>query len=237
MLAPWKKSFDKPRSESEVAQSCPTLCDPMDCSPPGSSAHGILQARILEWVAISFSRGSSRPRDQTQLSHIAGRHFNLWATREDKPRQCIKKQRDHFANKGPYGQSSGFSSSQVQMWELNHKEGWLLKNWCFWIVVLEKTFETILDWKEIKLVNLKGNQPWIFIGRTDAEDEAPVLWPPDANSWLFGKDPGAGKDWGLEEKGATENDMVECHYQLNGHEFERTLGDSEGQGSLVCCSP
>ena len=105
-----------------------------------------------------------------------------WKKSFDKPRQCIKKQRHHFANKGPYGQSSGFSSSHVQMWELNHKEGWLLNNWCFQIVVLEKTFETILDWKEIKLVNLKGNQPWIFIGRTDAEAEAPVLWPSDANS-------------------------------------------------------
>ena len=93
-----------------------------------------------------------------------------------------------------------------------------------------------MDSKEIKTVNPKGNQPWIFLGRTDAEAEAPVLWPPDAKSWLTGKDPDAGKDWGQEEKGVTEDEMAGWHHRLNGHEFEQTLGDSEGQGSLVCCS-
>ena len=111
------------------------------------------------------------------------------------------------------------------MWELDHKEGWVLKNWCFWTVVLEKTLESPLDSKEIKWVNPKGTQSWIFIGRTDAEAEAPVLWPPDAKSWLIGKDLDAGKDWGQEEKGLTEDEMVEWH------EFKQTLGDSEGQGT------
>ena len=108
-------------------------------------------------------------------------------------RQCIKKWRHHFADKGLYSQNYGFSSSHVQMWELDHKEGWVL-NWCFWTVVLEKTLESPLDRKEIKPVNPKGNQPWIFIGRTDAEAETPILWPPDVKSWLTGKDPAAGKD-------------------------------------------
>ena len=102
-------------------------------------------------------------------------------------------------------------------------------------MVLEKTLETISESKEIKLVNPKGNQSWIFIGRTDAETEAPILWPPDAKNWLIGKDPDAGKDWRWEEKGLTDDKMVVCHHQLNGHEFEQGVGD--GQGSLVCCSP
>ena len=121
------------------------------------------------------------------------------------------------------------------MWKLDHKEGWALKNWCFQIVVLRKTLESPLDSKDIKPVNLKGNLPWILIGRTDAE--APIFLPPDANSWLIGKDPDAGKDWGQEEKGATEDEMVGWHHQLNGHEFEQSSGDDEGYGSLVCYSP
>ena len=102
-----------------------------------------------------------------------------WKKSYDKPRQCIKKQRHHFADKGPYSQTCGFSSSHAHMWELDHKEGWALKNWCLWTVVLEKILESPLGGKEIKPVNPKGNQPWIFIGRTDAEAEAPVLWPPE----------------------------------------------------------
>ena len=129
----------------------------------------------------------------------------------------------------------GFSRSHVWMWELDHKEGWVLKNWCFWTVVLEKIIESPLDIK-IKPVNPKGNQPSVFIGRIDAEAEAPILWPPDAKSWLIVKDPNAGKDWGQEEKGVTEDEMVGWHHWLNGHEFEQTPEDSEGQGSLVCCS-
>ena len=169
MLAPWKKSYDKPKqcvkkqrhysadkhmyswsygfsrsnvwmweSESEVTQLCPTLSDPMDCSLPGSSAHGIFQARVLVWVAIA-------------------------------------------------------------MWALDHKEDWVPKNWCFWTVELDKTLVHPLDSKKIKLVNPKGNQSWIFIGRTDAEAEAPILWPPNAKSRFIRKDPDAGKDWSQEE--------------------------------------
>ena len=125
----------------------------------------------------------------------------------------------------------------IVMWELDHKEGWVPKNWCFWTVVLEKTLESPLDCKEIKPVNPKGNQPWIFIERTDAETKALILWPPDAKSWLTGKDPNPGKDWRQEEKGTTEDEMVGWYHQLNGHEFEQALGVGEGQGSLACCSP
>ena len=137
----------------------------------------------------------------------------------------------------PYSQSYGFTSSHVQMWQLDHKEGWALKNSWFRTVVLEKTLKSPLDSKEMKSVNPKGNQPWIFIGRTDAEAEAPILWPPDVKSQLIRKDPTAGKDWGQEEKGVTEDKIVGWHHWLNEHEFEQTPGDSEGQGSLACCSP
>ena len=121
-------------------------------------------------------------------------------------------------------------------WKLDHKEGWMSKNWCFQTVVLEKTLESSLDSKEIKPVNPKGNQPWIFIVRTDAKTEAPILWPPDAKSQLTGKDLNPGKDWRQEEKGTTEDKMVGWHHRVNGYEFEHSPGDCEGQGSLVCCS-
>ena len=132
----------------------------------------------------------------------------------------IKKQRRYFADKGPYSQSYGFSSSHVWMWELDHKEGWAAKNWCFWTVVLEKRLESPLDCKEIKPVHPKGNQSWIFTERTDAEAEAPILWPPDAKNWLIGKDPDAGKDWRQEERWRTEDELVGWHHRLDGHEFE-----------------
>ena len=130
-----------------------------------------------------------------------------------------------------------FSNSHVWMWELDYKESWAPKNWCFWTMVLEKTLESPLDCKEIQPVHPEGNQSWIFIGRTTVEAETPILWPPDVKSWLIGKDPDAGKDWGQEEKGTTEDEMVGWHYQLNGHGFEQTLGDSERQGSLARYSP
>ena len=154
----------------------------------------------------------------------------------DKPRQHIKKQTHYFANKVLYSQSYGFSSSQVWMWELDHKESWALKNLCFWIVLL-KTLESPLDCKDIKPVNPKGNQPWIFIGRTAAEAEAPILWPPDAKNWLIWKDLDAGKYGRQEENGMTEDEMVGWHHWLNGHEFEQALGVGDGQRSLACCSP
>ena len=137
-------------------------------------------------------------------------------------------------SKHPYIQSYGCFSSHVQMWELDHEEGCVPKNWCFWTVVL-KTLESPLDCKEIKPVNRKGNQLWIFIGRTEAK--APILLPPDVKSWYIGKGPDAGKDWGQEEKWATEDEVVGRHHWLNGQEFEQALGDSDGQGSLECCSP
>ena len=146
-------------------------------------------------------------------------------------------QRHHFADKGLYRQSYGFSSSYIRMWELNHKEGWAPKNWCFQTVVLEKTLESPLDCMEIKPVHPKGDQSWIFIGRTYAEAKAPIPWPLDAKSWLTEKDPDAGKDWGQEKKGATEDEMLGWHHRLNGHEFEQAPGDGEGQGGLACCRP
>ena len=120
---------------------------------------------------------------------------------------------------------------------MDYKESWAQKNWYFWTVVLEKTLESPLDCKEIQPVHPKENQSWIFIGRTDAKAETPILWPPDAKSWLIWKDPGAGKDWGQEEKGMTEDEMVGWHHQLGGHEFEWTPGVGDGQGGLACCSP
>ena len=146
----------------------------------------------------------------------------------------MKKQRHYFVNEGPYSQSHGFSSSHVWMWELDHKEGWVQKNWCFQIVVLEKTLESPLDSK-IKPVSPKGNQPWIFTGRTDAE--APILWLPDSKSLIIRKDLDAGKYWGQGDKETTEDETVRWHHQLNGHESEQTLGESEGQTSPACCSP
>ena len=122
------------------------------------------------------------------------------------------------------------------MWELDHKESWAPKNWCCWTVVLEKTLESPLDCKEIQLVHPKRNQSWIFIGWTDAEAAAPILWPPDVRNWLLRKDPDAGKDWRQEEKGMTEDEMVGW-YWLDGHEFEQTPGVGDGQGGLVCYSP
>ena len=123
------------------------------------------------------------------------------------------------------------------MSDLDHKEGWALKNCCFWTVVLEKTLESPLDSKEIKPVNGKENQFWIFIGRTDTEAEAPILWPPDSKNWLIGKDPDAVRDWRWKEKETTKDEMVGWYHQLSGHEFEQASGVGDGQGGLACCSP
>ena len=133
-----------------------------------------------------------------------------WKESYDQPRQHIKKHRHYFANKSP---------SRLWKWELDHQVAWEPKNWCFWTVVLEKTLESPLDSKEIKPVSPKGNQSWIFIGRTDAEAETPILWPPDVKSWLIWKHLDAGKDWRQEENGMTEEEMVGWHHWLNGHEF------------------
>ena len=136
-----------------------------------------------------------------------------WKKSYDQPRQHIKKQRHYFANKGLSSQGYGFSSVHVWMWELHCKENWALKNWCFWIVVLEEILKSPLDCEEMKLINSKGNQSWLLIGRTDAEAETPILWLPDAKNWLIGKDPEYGKDWRQEENGMTEDEMVGWHHQ------------------------
>ena len=137
-----------------------------------------------------------------------------WKESYDQPRQHIKKQRHYFANTGPSSQGYGFSSGHVWMWELDYKESWGLKNWWFWTMVLEKTLESPLDCKEIQPVHSEGDQPWVFIGRTDVEAETPILQLPDEKSWLIWKDPDAGKDWGQEEKGTTEDEMVGWHHWL-----------------------
>ena len=180
---------------------------------------GISQARILEWV-ISFSSGSSWPMDRACVSGIGRQILYLWVTRKspkyltrtyrmlasweksyDKPREHIEKQRHHSANKGPCSQNCGISSHHVQMWELDHKEGWAPKNWYFLTVVLENTLESPLDCRDIKPVDLKGNKSWIFIGKTDAEVETPILWPPDVKSWLIGKTLMLGKIEGRKRRG------------------------------------
>ena len=141
----------------------------------------------------------------------------LWKKSYSQPRQHIKKERHYFAKKGPSSQGYGFSSSHVWMWELEYKESWALKYWCFWAVVLEKTLESPLDCKEIQLFYPKGNQSWIFMGRTGAEAETPILWSSDVKNWLIGKDSDGGKDWRQEGKGTTEYEMVGWHHRLNGH--------------------
>ena len=142
-----------------------------------------------------------------------------WKKSCDQPRKHIEKQRHYFANKGLSSQGYGVSSGHVWTWELDYEESRVPKNWCFWTVVLEKTLESPLNCKEIQLVHPKGDQSWVFIGRTDVEAETLILWPPDVKGWLIGKDPDAGKDWGQEKKGTTEDEMVGWHHRINGHEF------------------
>ena len=150
---------------------------------------------------------------------------------------CVEKQRHYSVDKGLYSQGYGLPSGHVQLWELDRREDGALKNWCLWTVVLEGTPESPLDIKEFKPVNINRNQPWILIGRTDAEAETPVFWSPDAKSWLVGKVPDAGKYWGQKEKRVSEDEMARWHHQSNGHELGQTSGDGEGQGGLACCSP
>ena len=158
-----------------------------------------------------------------------------WKESYEQSRQHIKKQRHYFANKGPSSQGYGFSSGHVWMWELDNKESWVLKNWCFWTVVLEKTLESPLDSKVIQPVHPKGNQSWTFIGRTDAEAVTAILWPPDAKNWLIWKDPDVRKDWRQEKKGTTEDEMVGCITDSMDMSLSK-LGVGDGQGGLVCCS-
>ena len=154
----------------------------------------------------------------------------------DKQRQCVDKQRHYSANKGLYSQGYGLPSGPIQLWELNRKEGKVPKDSCLQTVVLEKTPESPLYSKLIKLVDLKGNQPWVQIGRTDAEAEASVFWSPDVKSQYFGKVPDTGKYWG-QKKRVSDNEMAGWRHRCNGHELGQTLGDGGGQGGLTCCSP
>ena len=147
---------------------------------------------------------------------------------------CLR-QRHYFANKCPSSQGYGFSSGHVRRWKLDCEESWAPKNWCFWTVVLEKTLESPLDCKEIQPLHSKGDQPWVFFGRTDAKAETPILWPPHVKSWLIGKDSDAGRDWGQEEKKTTEDEMAGWHHWLDGREFEWTPGVGDGQWGLACC--
>ena len=157
--------------------------------------------------------GSSKITADIDCSHEIKRCFVLWRKAMTNLDSILKSQQNLSSP------SSGFSSSHTWMWELDYKDSWATKNWCFSTVVLEKTLESPLDCKEIQPVHLKGNQSWIFIGRTVAEAETPILWPPDAKSWLIWKDPDAGKDRGQEKKGMTEDEMVGWHHWLNGQEF------------------
>ena len=154
------------------------------------------------------------------FSHEIKRHLLLGRKVITNLDSILKSRDITFAKKCLSSQGYGFSSGHVWMWELNYKESWALKNWCFWSVVLEKTLESPLDCKDIQPVQPKGDQSWVFIGRTDVEAETPILWPPDGKSWLIWKDPDAGKDWRQEEKGTKEDEMVGWHHRLNGHEFE-----------------
>ena len=192
-----------------------------------------IDGKTVETVADFIFLGSKITADD-DCSHEIKRHLLLGRkvmTNLDR----ILKSRD-IAKKGTSSQGYGFSSSVVWMWELDYKESWVPKNWCFWIVVLEKTLESPLECKEIQPVHPKGDHSWVFIGRTDVETKTPVLWPPDKKSWLIGKDSDAGKDWGQEQKGKTEDEMVGWHHRLDGHGFGWTPGVGDWQGGLACCS-
>ena len=178
-----------------------------------------IDGETLETVTDFIFLGPKITADD-DCSHEINRHLHLGRKVMTNLRQHIKRWRHFFANKGPSSQNDCFSSSQVWMWELDYKESWSPKKWCFWTVVLEKTLESPLDCKEIQPVHPKGDQSRVFIGRTDVEAETPLLWPPHVKSWLIRKDPDAGKDWGQEEKGMTEDDMAGWHCWRSGHEFE-----------------
>ena len=161
----------------------------------------------------------------------------FWQENDDKPRQGVENQRHYSANKGPYSQGYGLLSCHIQLWELDHKGGRVPKNWCFWNVVLEKAPENPLESKEFKPIILKGDKLWILTGRTDAEAETPVFWSSDENRWRIGKVLDVGKDWGLKEKKASEDEMAGWHHCCKEHELGQTPEDGEVQGSLEFCSP
>ena len=195
-----------------------------------------IDGKTMETVA-DFIFGGSKITSDGDCSHTIKRCLLLGRKAMTNLDSIIKKQRHYFASKGPSVWSYSFSSSHVWMWELDHKESWVPKNWCFWTVVLEKTLESLLGCKEIRPVNPTGNQSWIFIGRTDAEAEALKLWSPDMKNWLIKKDPDAVNDWRQEEKGTTEDEIVGWHHWLSRHEFEQAPGVGDGQGGLAHFSP
>ena len=188
----------------------------------------------LETVADFIFWGSKITADG-DCSHEIIRHLFLGRKVMANLDSILKSRDITLSTKVHLVKAMIFSSGHVWMWELDCEESWAPKNWCFWTVVLEKTLESPLDCKEIQPVHRKGDQSWVFIGRTDVEAETPILWPPDAKSWLLWKDPDAGKDWGQGEKGKTEDEMVGWHHRLNGHGFGWTLGVGDGQGGLACC--
>ena len=192
-----------------------------------NTVHGILQARILKWVAIPFSSGPCFVRTLHHDPSVLGGPAQYSFIELDKA--VIHVISLVFCDCGFH------SGSHIWMWELDHKQGWVSKNWCFWTVVLEKTLESPLDCKHSKAVSPKGNQLWIFTGRTNAE--SPILWPPDQNTNSLEKDSDAGRDWRQEKKGTTGDEMVGWHHRIDGREFEWIPGVGEKQGSLVCCGP
>ena len=182
---------------------------------------------LIFWAPRSLQMVTAAMKLKDTCS-LEGKLWQTW--------QHIKKQRHYFVDKSPSSQGYGFSNSHVWMQDLDCEEGcWVPKNWCFWTVVLEKTLESPLDCKEIQPVHSEGDQPWVFLGRNDAKAETPVLWPPHTKSWLIGKVSDAGRDWGQEEKGTTENEMAGWHHGLDGRESDWTLGVGDGQGGLACC--
>ena len=202
----WLIYHPKSAAAAKSLQSCPTLCDLIDDSPPGSSIHGIFQARVLEWVASAkWSESHSVVSDYTVHGILQARILEWGALPFSRGSSQLKDRTQ---------------VSSMQADSLPTELSWVPKNWCVWTVVLEKTLEGPLDCKEIQLVHPKGNQSWIFIGRTEAEAGTPIFWPSDGKNWLIWKDPVAGKDWRQEEKGTTEDEMVWWHHWLNGCEFE-----------------
>ena len=189
----------------------------------------------METVADFIFLGSTITADG-DCSYEIKRHLLLGKKVMTILDSIVKSHRHYFADKGPFSQKYGCSSSHVCMWELDCKESWTLKHWCFWTVVLEKTLESPLDCKEIQPVHPKGNQSWRFIGRTDAEAEATILWPPDPKNWFIGRHPNAWKDW-RQEMGTTEDEMVGWHHWFDGCEFQQAMPVGDGPGSLVCYSP
>ena len=190
-----------------------------------------------QWKQWDFISGGSKITADGDYSHEIKRRLLIGRKAMTNLDSILKRRDITLSTKVHLVKAMVFPSSHVWMWELDYKESWVLKYWRFWTIVLEKSLESPLDCKEIQPVHPKGNQSWIFIERTDAEAEIPMLWPSDVKNWLVWKDSDSAKDWSQEEKGMTEDEMAEWHHWLSGHEFEQTPGVGEGQGSLACCTP